>query len=154
MTVTFEEELDLLPLKAMIKNAKNLSRSEVDWGWLTPKNYRSKGKVTSYTIASIVFDNEYGKGKIPPRPYFTQSVDIFWKDNQDLVRKIMVNSLEGKSVSQDKGKIKNKMKQTFFSVVGTGTPLSPYTIRKKGHDTHWLETGQIYNNFSVKFKGF
>ena len=156
-------EFDNRVMKEIEKNLKSLNNSHIEWGWINEKTYPS-GDVAnrdSIKIAEIARINEYGglsksrDGKvvrIPARPYFRQALiateSRVVKSITDIVQAVLHNKpyqhlLEQQARLAALDIILSIKKQNM-------TPLAQKTIKIKGHDIQWIDTGVMLSNITYR----
>jgi hypothetical protein len=108
------------------------------------------------SVAQKAIYNEYGSnnGRIPPRPFMRQSVQLNAETIKHLkvglLRRIYNGSMTPEQALAILGQNHaDKIKRVITSE-GTFLPNAPYTVKKKGDDKPLIETSQMVN--SVTFK--
>lgn len=152
--------------KALRKIKKELNKIKTyhnEWGWINRAKYTSidKNNRANTYVATIAFRNEYGdivtnnEGKlieIPSRPYFFQSIPEASKLNKLKSFEIFKAALTNQPwfpIMQDTAKLS---RNTLYAEINkqNQTPLAPKTIRLKGGDYQWDDTGVLLGNISYK----
>lgn len=155
--VKFKIEYSDRELRRMIKNLQRISSVELRYGWWDIAKYPKKHRARGRPVAQIAFWNEFGtfsnsgKRHIPPRPYLTQT-GLLLKNilRADIIRYFKDAIYGPKFSTVALADMPMKVHKTFEVIVGTGTALSKRTVKLKGNDEHWKETGRLLKNFQAK----
>lgn len=151
MPKIYTDELDLNGVKELKKRLSKVNNSHVKYGWFNNKKHKIKGTTKSVPTAQIAFWNEFGTRNIPSRPYLTitsltakQSVAPF------IQQYFFENMCNSSYTEQALDSIASHITKEFKLVKGTGKSLAPSTVKKKGHTTHWVETGELMDEWESK----
>lgn len=157
VTITFKEEFNDKELRRLLRNLPRLNSIEIRYGWWDiakyPKRHRARGR----PVAQIAYWNEFGtfskngKRHIPPRPYLTQTGHLLKSMlRADIIKFFRDAIYNPKFSTLALSAAPEKIHAAFEAIVGTGTALSLRTIKLKGNDEHWRETGRLLKNFQAK----
>lgn len=132
-----------------------LTLPEVHLGVALPDEQHPAGpqrgsEKTYLEVAMIVEhgDDASGEGRIPPRPVFGPAAWKHEAEYADLVREALTLATHGKDWKGHLEALAERMVADVRHEIDTFTVpvLADSTIRKKGHDQVWVETGHIYND--------
>lgn len=107
------------------------------------------------SVATVAFMNEYGTSKIPPRPFFRQTISE-QKSNWTQLAKDSIKM--GYSIEHTLGLVGAQMQTDLQYKIMTFTtpPNAPYTIAKKGVDSPLRDrkaaNGVLLLHDSIKFE--
>lgn len=135
----------------LLKNTLSLATKKVYVGLPDDVNH-TKANMSMKELAAI---HEFGsiKAKIPKRPFINPSMNL----NRGKYRlmmakaapKLLIRKTSIDKVLSEVGEVaKTDMKK--YIKTATFTPLSPVTIKKKGHSRPLIETYQMYNAIGYK----
>lgn len=115
-------------------------------------------------VRDVAIWNEYGTGKIPPRPAFRQGLEAGIAKNRKLIdaqlRNITQRMLSGRSGEVEKSlivmltQIGKSAKARTKEIIRTGseTPNAPATVAKKGFNHPLYETGLLLDHVDYEVK--
>lgn len=151
-------------LKSIKKKLKDLNNSHTEWGWINEKSYPS-GDVAgrdSIKVAEIARINEYGgisKSRnasmpvvIPARPYFRQALMMTEQKAITFAKTAFIAALSNKSFDHV---LEKQARLAALDIVlsirkQNMKPLSKKTIRIKGHNVQWIDTGVLMSNITYR----
>lgn len=111
-----------------------------------------EGKKSS--VATIAGWHELGTENMPARPFMTNGVELFKKDQRSIARIVRIaiqGDLSGYQLAQRMGKIlRLKIRRSIRD--GNFAALSIYTIYNKGSDTPLRDTDLMYNSLENRVK--
>lgn len=101
------------------------------------------------SVATVAFMNEYGTSRIPPRPFFRQTISE-QKTNWTKLAKDAIRM--GYSIEHTLGLVGAQMQSDLQYSIMTWTtpPNAPYTIALKGYDAPLRHTLLLHD--SIKFE--
>lgn len=101
------------------------------------------------SVATVAFMNEYGTSKIPPRPFFRQTISE-QKSNWTQLAKDAIKM--GYSIEHTLGLVGAQMQTDLQYSIMTWTtpPNAPYTVMKKGVNSPLRHTLLMHD--SIKFE--
>lgn len=101
------------------------------------------------SVATVAFMNEYGTAKIPPRPFFRQTISE-QKSNWTKLAKDAIRM--GYSIEHTLGLVGAQMQSDIQYSIMTWTtpPNAPYTVMKKGVNAPLRHTLLMHD--SIKFE--
>lgn len=103
------------------------------------------------SVATVAFMNEYGTSKIPPRPFFRQTISE-QKSNWTQLAKDAIQM--GYSIEHTLGLVGAQMQSDLqYSIMSwTNPPNAPYTVAIKGFNAPLRHTLLMHD--SIKFEVF
>lgn len=101
------------------------------------------------SVATVAFMNEYGTSKIPPRPFFRQTISE-QKSNWTQLAKDAIKM--GYSIEHTLGLVGAQMQTDLqYSIMSwTNPPNAPYTVMRKGVNSPLRHTLLMHD--SIKFE--
>ena len=151
-------------MKEVEKKLKELHNSHTEWGWINEKTYPS-GDIANrdhIKVAEIARINEYGgisksrSGKqpikIPARPYFRQALMMTEQAAARFAKQAIIAALHNKSFDSILEKQANLAALDIILSIRKQNQkeLSKKTVRIKGHDVQWADTGVMMSNITYK----
>lgn len=151
-------------MKEIKKRLKDLHNSHTEWGWINEKTYPT-GDVAGrdhIRVAEIARINEYGgisksrKGneyvRIPSRPYFRQALITTEQAAIGYAKTVIIAALHNRSFDAI---LEKQAKLAALDIVlsirkQNQLHLSKKTVRIKGHDIQWVDTGVLMSNITYK----
>lgn len=150
MSVTYVDDLNLSGVKDLRKRLTQVKNSHIKYGWLSNKQHKIKGMTKGVPTAQIAFWNEFGTKNIPARPYLTITSLVSQQSAVPFIQKYFLDNLLGSDyTSTPLDTIASHITKEFKLVKGTGKPLAPATVKKKGFSTHWVETGVLMDEWQA-----
>ena len=143
-------DFDISDTLSLVKRLERSANRHIQYGWLTKSLHNIHGWEKKLPTAQIVFWNEFGTRNIPARPYLTITGIIAQVSAIPSIVKYFQENIYGSVFSSEiLSELSNVIKEDFKATVGSGRPLSPATISKKSGDEHWVESGQLMDEFKV-----
>lgn len=107
------------------------------------------------TVPQVAFWHEFGTETMPARPLQVVTYERDKKQLANVGSEMLTSFIKGKSASVALSQFGNwysdRMKYTI--ALGQGfAKLSPYTIKRKGHDHPLYETGRLVQSIKYKVK--
>lgn len=160
LKIDFEDNV----LREVKNRLKDLHNSHTEWGWINEKTYPT-GDVAGrdhIKIAEIARINEYGgiskhrksnqPVRIPARPYFRQALMVSENTARQYAKYAFVAALHNQSFSHI---LEKQARLASLDIIlsirkQNKEPLSKKTIRIKGHDVQWVDTGVMMSNITYR----
>jgi hypothetical protein len=152
----FDVVVDLTELRKLKRRLTMMDNTSVEWGFFEDSVYTNPDEPdrVGKPVADIAAKHEYGYPalKIPPRPFFTQSLVY-------ATTEVMIQSENLFNLLINKRKPAYELKKLGKSLVetirysiekGTFKALSPQTIKHKGNDVMLDETGVMKDSIDYK----
>ena len=116
-----------------------------------PDEPHSGKRAVDLTLDDLVEINEYGSGNIPARPVFGPSMDAHGDGYVDAIGRAV-----GRSMKRGGGRIglttqleavaQDMKRDVQAEIKKNKIPNAPSTVREKGHDLAWVETGEVFES--------
>lgn len=150
---TFECDLDLSGVNELSKRLTKVKNSHLEYGWTERKLHKVKGTNKKVPTAQIAFWNEFGTRNIPSRPYLSITSLVLQQSAIPYIQSYFTENILN-TVYSESGldRLSTHVTQEFKNVKGSGKPLAKSTVDKKGHSTHWVETGELMDEWKVDKK--
>lgn len=153
----YKEDFDISILKQIEENLNKVENSHIKYGWLKKSLHKIHGIQREVPTAQIVFWNEFGtrskdgKSHIPSRPYLTVTSISMQTFAVPYVEKFFIDNLSNHPFNQSAlNSLGVTIKKEFNLTRGMGKDLAKSTIAKKKNSEHWIETGQLLDEFQVE----
>lgn len=135
----------------VLETLKGLDGLEGKVGWFESAHYPAEnGGVPVAYVATI---HEFGTSRVPARPFMRPAVAEYGQEWMDLIAQGAAASMTGGPSPADV--LELVMLQAAGNVAEkiaavTSPPLSPVTIKRKGHEKPLVDTGQMMQSVTGK----